>query len=82
MWLHYLMIIDPEIKILINNYENNDILTDIIEELFKFDKKCQEILRIIIEQVKWGQTAHFNNKTKYEQSYYFLNCLFLFIILW
>lgn len=46
------MIIYPEIKILINNYENYDIFTDIIEELFKFDKTCQEILRIIIEQVK------------------------------
>ena len=46
------MIIDPEIKILINNYENYDLFTDIADELFKFDKKCQEILRIIIEQVK------------------------------
>lgn len=52
MWLHYLMTIDTEIKILINNYENYDIFTDITEELFKFDKKCQEILRIIMEQVK------------------------------
>ena len=52
MWLHYLMTIDTEIKILINNYENYDIFTDITEELFKFDKTCQEILRIIMEQVK------------------------------
>ena len=79
------MTIDTEIKILINNYENYDIFTDITEELFKFDKKCQEILRIIMEQVKWGQTAHLNNKTKYEVllfSKLFISFSFLFIIFW